>query len=74
MNIYWCNPEKGRQWCDRPARFCGKYCTMTYTSAYSDDGKPLPLEVVEAENERIRKLYEADRKKETEMAAGGNEK
>ena len=72
MNIYWCNPEKGRQYCTKPERFCGKYCTMTYNSTYSDDGKPLPLEVVEAENERIRELYEADRKKKAEMAAGGN--
>ena len=70
MNIYWCNPQKGRQYCDRPESFCGKYCTMTYNSMYSDDSRPLPQEVVDEENERLRNLYEADRQKEREMAAG----
>ena len=72
MNIYWCNPEKGRQYCTKPARFCGKYCTMTYNKHYSTGEPPLTPEEVDAENERIRELYEADRKKKAEMAAGGN--
>lgn len=72
MNIYWCNPEKGRQYCTKPARFCGKYCTMTYNKLYTDGGPPLDQETVDRENERIRKIYEADRKKASEMAAGGS--
>lgn len=70
MKIYWCNPDKGRKWCTKPERFCGRYCTMTYNSQYSDDGKPLPLDVVEAENERIRRLYEEDRRKEKNAKNG----
>lgn len=62
MKIYRCNPEKGREFCSKPERYCGRYCTMTYNEMYSDDKKPLPMEEVEAENERIRKLYEEDRK------------
>lgn len=70
MNIYWCDPEKQRPFCKKPERFCGKYCTMTYNQDYSTGEPPLTPEEVDAENERIRELYEADRKKKAEMAAG----
>lgn len=72
MNIYWCDPGKQRPFCKKPERFCGKYCTMTYNQDYSTGEPPLTPEEVDAENERIRELYEADRKKKAEMAAGGN--
>ena len=70
MKIYWCNPEKQRPYCSKPERFCGKYCTMTVNKEHSTGGPPLTQEQVDAENKRIRELYEADRKKQTEMAAG----
>lgn len=71
MNIYWCDPEKQRPFCSKPERFCGKYCTMTINKQHSTGGPPLTQEEVDAENERIRRAYEEDRKKTTEMAAGG---
>lgn len=71
MKIYWCNPEKQRPYCSKPERFCGKYCTMTVNKQHSTGGPPLTQEEVDAENERIRRAYEEDRKKTTEMAAGG---
>lgn len=64
MNIYRCDPEKGRKHCGKPERFCGKYCTMTFCSSWSVDGVPMKVEDVEAENERIRRAYEEDRRKE----------
>ena len=71
MNIYWCDPEKQRPFCNKPERFCGKYCTMTFNKEYSTGEPPLTQEEVDEENERIRRAYEEDRKKTTEMAAGG---
>lgn len=64
MKIYWCDPQKGRKFCSKPERFCGRYCTMTFNSRYAADPKPLSLEVIEAENERIRELYEKERKEQ----------
>lgn len=64
MKIYKCDPAKGRRQCSKPERFCGIYCTMTYNSRWAADDRPLPLslEEVEAENDRIRKKYEEDRR------------
>lgn len=64
MKIYWCDPQKGRKFCSKPESFCGRYCTLTYNPRYAADPKPLSLEVVEAENERIRELYEKERKEQ----------
>lgn len=70
MNIYRCDPEKARKYCDKPERFCGRYCTMTYNSRHSVDGVPMKPEDVAAENRQNLRRYEMDREGERNERGG----